>query len=72
MKKRLLGYFATEISISNIEVKTNVYVLENMCNDMLRQIKDRFSLPLIDDLLDKLQSSQVFSTIDLKNRFFPS
>lgn len=33
-------------------------------------IKDRFPLPLIDDVLDKLQGALVFSTIDLKNGFF--
>ena len=33
-------------------------------------IKDRFPLPLIEDVLDRLQESRVFSTIDLKNGFF--
>ena len=33
-------------------------------------IKDRFPLPLIEDILDRLQGSRVFSTIDLKNAFF--
>ncbi|GBO35953.1 Retrovirus-related Pol polyprotein from transposon 297 [Araneus ventricosus] len=32
--------------------------------------KDRFPLPLIEDILDRLQGSRVFSTIDLKNAFF--
>ncbi|GBM30208.1 Retrovirus-related Pol polyprotein from transposon 297 [Araneus ventricosus] len=33
-------------------------------------VKDRFTLPLIEDILDRLQGSHVFSTIDLKNAFF--
>lgn len=33
-------------------------------------VKDRFPLPLIEDILDRLQGSQIFSTIDLKNGFF--
>ncbi|GBM43296.1 Retrovirus-related Pol polyprotein from transposon 297 [Araneus ventricosus] len=33
-------------------------------------VKDRFPLPLIEDILDRLQGSRVFSTIDLKNAFF--
>ncbi|GBN87706.1 Transposon Ty3-G Gag-Pol polyprotein [Araneus ventricosus] len=33
-------------------------------------VKDRFPLPLIEDILDRLQGSCVFSTIDLKNAFF--
>ncbi|GBL89286.1 Retrovirus-related Pol polyprotein from transposon 297 [Araneus ventricosus] len=33
-------------------------------------VKDRFPLPLIEDILDRLQGSRVFSTIDLKNPFF--
>lgn len=33
-------------------------------------IKDSYPLPLIDDLLDKLQDANMFSTIDLRNAFF--
>lgn len=33
-------------------------------------IKDRYPLPLIDDQLDILQGSTVFSTLDLKEGFF--
>lgn len=33
-------------------------------------IKDRYPLPLIEDQLDRLQGTKVFSTIDLKNGFF--
>jgi len=33
-------------------------------------VKDKFLLPLIEDILDRLQESCVFSTIDLKNGFF--
>ncbi|GBL87911.1 Retrovirus-related Pol polyprotein from transposon 297 [Araneus ventricosus] len=33
-------------------------------------VKDRFPLPLLEDILDRLQGSRVFSTIDLKNAFF--
>jgi hypothetical protein len=33
-------------------------------------IKDRYPLPVIEDQLDKLCSSRVFTTIDLKNGFF--
>lgn len=36
----------------------------------LKIIKDRFPLPLIEDVLDKLQEARVFSTLDLKNGFF--
>ena len=33
-------------------------------------IKDRYPLPLIEDQLDQLQDTKVFSTLDLKNGFF--
>lgn len=33
-------------------------------------VKDRYPLPLIEDVLDRLQDSSVFSTLDLKNGFF--
>ena len=33
-------------------------------------LKDRYPLPVIEDLLDKLQEATIFSTIDLKNGFF--
>jgi len=33
-------------------------------------VKDRYPLPLIDDQLDRLQSAKIFTTLDLKNRFF--
>ncbi|GFW80229.1 retrovirus-related Pol polyprotein from transposon 412 [Trichonephila clavipes] len=33
-------------------------------------IKDNYPLPLIDDILDCLQNAKIFTTLDLKNRFF--
>ncbi|GBN99673.1 Retrovirus-related Pol polyprotein from transposon 17.6, partial [Araneus ventricosus] len=33
-------------------------------------VKDRFPLPLIEDVLDKLQDAKEYSTLDLKNGFF--
>lgn len=33
-------------------------------------VRDRFPLPLIDDILDKLCDARVFSTLDLRNGFF--
>ncbi|GFW56680.1 retrovirus-related Pol polyprotein from transposon 297 [Trichonephila clavipes] len=33
-------------------------------------VKDHYPLPLIEDILDKLQDTRVFSTIDLLNGFF--
>lgn len=33
-------------------------------------VKDHYPLPLIEDILDKLQESKMFSKIDLKNGFF--
>ncbi|GFX86126.1 retrovirus-related Pol polyprotein from transposon 297 [Trichonephila clavipes] len=33
-------------------------------------VKDPYPLPLIEDILDKLQDTRVFSTIDLRNGFF--
>lgn len=33
-------------------------------------VKDRFPLPLIEDVLDGLQGAKIFSTIDLRNGFF--
>ncbi|GFX18508.1 uncharacterized protein K02A2.6-like [Trichonephila clavipes] len=34
-------------------------------------VKDHYSLPLIEDILDKLQDTRVFRTIDLRNGFLP-
>ncbi|GFX83784.1 uncharacterized protein K02A2.6-like [Trichonephila clavipes] len=33
-------------------------------------VKNHYPLPLIEDILDKLQDTRVFSTIDLRNGFF--
>ncbi|GFT73692.1 retrovirus-related Pol polyprotein from transposon 17.6 [Trichonephila clavipes] len=33
-------------------------------------VKDKFSLPLIEDVLDSLQEAKVYSTLDLRNCFF--
>ncbi|GFW71824.1 retrovirus-related Pol polyprotein from transposon 412 [Trichonephila clavipes] len=33
-------------------------------------VKDRFPLPLIEDVLDRLQGARVYTTLDLKNGFF--
>jgi len=33
-------------------------------------IKDRYPLPLIEDILDRLQAARIFSSLDLKNGFF--
>ena len=33
-------------------------------------IRDRHPLPVIDDILDKLGSGKMFTTLDLKNAFF--
>ncbi|XP_037976041.2 uncharacterized protein K02A2.6 [Plutella xylostella] len=35
-----------------------------------KMIKDEYPLPVIDDHIDKLSKSRVFSTLDLKNGFF--
>lgn len=51
--------------------KDNSY---RLCVDFRRLnkkiIKDRFPLPLIEDVLDSLDGANVFSTIDLRNAFF--
>lgn len=61
--------FASPIVL--VRKKDNSY---RMCIDYRKLnkkvIKDRFPLPLIDDILDKLHSATTFSTIDLKNGFF--
>ncbi|GFW13939.1 retrovirus-related Pol polyprotein from transposon 412 [Trichonephila clavipes] len=45
-----------------------------MCIDyrILNQklVKDKFPLPLIEDVLDTLQEAKVYSTLDLRNGFF--
>ncbi|GBN74107.1 Transposon Ty3-I Gag-Pol polyprotein, partial [Araneus ventricosus] len=33
-------------------------------------VREHFPLPLIDDLLDRLQSAKLFTTLDLRNAFF--
>ncbi|GFW00299.1 retrovirus-related Pol polyprotein from transposon 412 [Trichonephila clavipes] len=33
-------------------------------------VKDKFPLPLIEDVLDTLQEAKVYSTLDLRNGFF--
>lgn len=35
-----------------------------------RIVRDRYPLPLIEDQLDRLQDTKIFSTLDLKNGFF--
>ncbi|GFY35648.1 hypothetical protein TNCV_2619391 [Trichonephila clavipes] len=46
-----------------------------MCTDYTRKlnqklVKDKFPLPLIEDVLDTLQEAKVYSTLDLRNGFF--
>lgn len=36
----------------------------------LNKVVDKYPLPLIEELLDKLRDVRVFSTIDLKNGYF--
>ncbi|GFT44864.1 retrovirus-related Pol polyprotein from transposon 412 [Trichonephila clavipes] len=33
-------------------------------------VKDKFPLPIIEDVLDTLQEAKVYSTLDLRNGFF--
>jgi len=33
-------------------------------------VKDRYPLPLIEDILDRLQAAHIFSSLNLKNGFF--
>ncbi|GFT50798.1 retrovirus-related Pol polyprotein from transposon 412 [Trichonephila clavipes] len=33
-------------------------------------LKDKFLLPIIEDVLDTLQAAKVYSTLDLRNGFF--
>lgn len=35
-----------------------------------KMIKDKFPLPLIEEVIDKLENSRVFTSLDLKNGFF--
>ncbi|GFU83297.1 retrovirus-related Pol polyprotein from transposon 297 [Trichonephila clavipes] len=35
-----------------------------------KMIKDKFPLPLIEEVLDKLENSKVYTSLDLKNGFF--
>ncbi|GBM77993.1 Retrovirus-related Pol polyprotein from transposon 297 [Araneus ventricosus] len=59
-----LSVLPIDVTPSEIELNTGPDV-PNIFKD-----KDRFPLPLIEDILDRLQVSLVFSTIDLKNAFF--
>ncbi|GFT52360.1 retrovirus-related Pol polyprotein from transposon 297 [Trichonephila clavipes] len=45
-----------------------VYIDFRKLNRLL--VKDHYPLPLIEDILDKLQDTRIFSTIDLRNGFF--
>ncbi|GFV23799.1 retrovirus-related Pol polyprotein from transposon 17.6 [Trichonephila clavipes] len=42
----------------------------DFCNLNRKMIKDKFPLPLIEEVLDKLENSKVYTSLDLKNGFF--
>ncbi|GFX24418.1 retrovirus-related Pol polyprotein from transposon 412 [Trichonephila clavipes] len=59
---------------SNRKGKKERWISSRMCIDYrkLNQklVKDKFPLPLIEDVLDTLQEAKVYSTLDLRNGFF--
>ncbi|GFX59435.1 retrovirus-related Pol polyprotein from transposon 17.6 [Trichonephila clavipes] len=44
--------------------------VDKQIDEWLEQGIDRFPLPLIEDVLDRLQGAKVYTTLDLKNGFF--
>ncbi|GFW91422.1 retrovirus-related Pol polyprotein from transposon 412 [Trichonephila clavipes] len=60
--------YASQVVVKNKDGKSRVCIDYRRLNRKL--IKDNYPLPLIDDILDCLQNSKIFTTLDLKNGFF--
>ncbi|GFS67515.1 retrovirus-related Pol polyprotein from transposon 17.6 [Trichonephila clavipes] len=61
-------YASTIVLVKKKDGTTRLCVDYRRLNRKL--VKDRFPLPLIEDVLDRLQGAKVYTTLDLKNGFF--
>ncbi|GFX43922.1 retrovirus-related Pol polyprotein from transposon 297 [Trichonephila clavipes] len=61
-------YASQVVVVKKKDGKSRVCIDYRRLNHKL--IKDNYTLPLIDDILDCLQNSKIFTTLDLKNGFF--
>ncbi|GFX94602.1 retrovirus-related Pol polyprotein from transposon 412 [Trichonephila clavipes] len=61
-------YASQVVVVKKKDGKSRVCIDYRRLNHKL--IKDNYHLPLIDDVLDFLQNAKIFTTLDLKNRFF--
>ncbi|XP_076393341.1 uncharacterized protein LOC143265399 [Megachile rotundata] len=73
LQNRIIEPYASEYASSVVIVKkkdgsSRVCIDYRKLNKIVE--KDRFPLPLTEELLDRLQNARIFCTIDLKNAFF--
>jgi len=68
MKLSTSDYASPIVLVINKNEESRLCVDYRMLNKKI--VRDRFPLPLIEDLLDRLQRAVVFSTLDLRNGFF--
>ncbi|GFT15298.1 hypothetical protein TNCV_277991 [Trichonephila clavipes] len=61
-------YASPIVLVKKKDGTTRLYVDYRRLNRKL--VKDRFPLPLIEDVLDRLQGAKVYTTLHLKNGFF--
>ncbi|GFU43798.1 retrovirus-related Pol polyprotein from transposon 17.6 [Trichonephila clavipes] len=61
-------YASTIVLVKKKDGTTRLCVDYRRLNRKL--VKDRFTLPLIEDVLDKLQEAKVYTTLHLKNGYF--
>ncbi|GFW47526.1 hypothetical protein TNCV_3176901 [Trichonephila clavipes] len=68
MRPSSSDYASPIVLVKKKNGSTRLYV--DYCKLNRKIIKDQFPLPLIEDVIDKLHSAKIFTTLDLKNGFF--
>ncbi|GFV39598.1 retrovirus-related Pol polyprotein from transposon 17.6 [Trichonephila clavipes] len=69
LEKLIQDYKPEKTASTDVTMRIILKDEEPVCQP-LKLVKDKFPLPIIEDVLDTLQEAKVYSTLDLRNGFF--